>query len=901
MQDKYNHIEVERTAQDHWSAADAYRVVEDASKPKFYACSMLPYPSGKLHMGHVRNYTINDMLTRQLRMKGYNVLMPMGWDAFGLPAENAALKNKVPPAKWTHENIAYMKKQMQAMGLAIDWSREVATCDPDYYKWNQWLFLKMLEKGIAYRKTQVVNWDPVDQTVLANEQVIDGRGWRTGALVEKREIPGYYLKITDYAQELLDHVQVGNDKATLNGWPEKVRLMQENWIGKSAGVRFAFTHNIKNAAGELIGDGKMYVFTTRADTIMGVTFCAVAAEHPLAQHAAASNPKLAAFIEECKKGGTTEAELALKEKEGMPTGLFVTHPLTGAQVEVWVGNYVLMSYGDGAVMGVPAHDERDFAFAKKYNLPIEQVVAVEGASFSTDAWQEWYGDKQKCVCVNSGELDGLTHSQAVDKVAELLSAKGLGEKKTTWRLRDWGISRQRYWGTPIPIIHCADCGPQPVPEKDLPVVLPQDLVPDGSGNPLVKSEAFHAGVVCPCCGKPARRETDTMDTFVDSSWYFMRYCDAKNSEHMVADGAKYWMPMDQYIGGVEHAILHLLYARFWTKVMRDLGLLQVDEPFTKLLTQGMVLNHIYSRRTAKGGKEYFWPKDVEHVHDEAGKIIGAKLKVEVESADGLLPAGTAIDYEGVGTMSKSKNNGVDPQDLIEKYGADTARLYTMFTAPPELTLEWNEAAVEGSYRFLRRVYNFGHKLLGINYTPAIMLALGLDSLDDVEFGKDAKALRLEIHTVLKQIDYDYQRMQYNTVVSGAMKIINALEGFKGGETADGQIAMIEGFGILLRVLYPATPHITHVLWKELGYANKQGDILDAAWPQVDPKALVQDELELVLQVNGKLRGSIRVPAGADKAQIEAAALANEDAQKFINGATPKKVVVVPGRLVNIVV
>lgn len=901
MQDKYNHIEVERAAQDHWSAADAYRVVEDASKPKFYACSMLPYPSGKLHMGHVRNYTINDMLTRQLRMKGYNVLMPMGWDAFGLPAENAALKNKVPPAKWTHENIAYMKKQMQAMGLAIDWSREVATCDPDYYKWNQWLFLKMLEKGIAYRKTQVVNWDPVDQTVLANEQVIDGRGWRTGALVEKREIPGYYLKITDYAQELLDHVQVGNDKATLNGWPEKVRLMQENWIGKSAGVRFAFTHDIKNAAGELIGDGKMYVFTTRADTIMGVTFCAVAAEHPLAQHAAASNPKLAAFIEECKKGGTTEAELALKEKEGMPTGLFVTHPLTGAQVEVWVGNYVLMSYGDGAVMGVPAHDERDFAFAKKYNLPIEQVVAVEGASFSTDAWQEWYGDKQKCMCVNSGELDGLTHSQAVDKVAELLSAKGLGEKKTTWRLRDWGISRQRYWGTPIPIIHCADCGPQPVPEKDLPVVLPQDLVPDGSGNPLVKSEAFHAGVVCPCCGKPARRETDTMDTFVDSSWYFMRYCDAKNSEQMVADGAKYWMPMDQYIGGVEHAILHLLYARFWTKVMRDLGLLQVDEPFTKLLTQGMVLNHIYSRRTAKGGKEYFWPKDVEHVHDEAGKIIGAKLKVEVESADGLLPVGTAIDYEGVGTMSKSKNNGVDPQDLIEKYGADTARLYTMFTAPPELTLEWNEAAVEGSYRFLRRVYNFGHKLLGINYTPAIMLALGLDSLDDVEFGKDAKALRLEIHTVLKQIDYDYQRMQYNTVVSGAMKIINALEGFKGGETADGQIATIEGFGILLRVLYPATPHITHVLWKELGYANKQGDILDAAWPQVDPKALVQDELELVLQVNGKLRGSIRVPASADKAQIEAAALANEDAQKFINGATPKKVVVVPARLVNIVV
>ncbi|MFZ7318607.1 leucine--tRNA ligase [Comamonas jiangduensis] len=923
MQDKYNHIEVERAAHDHWAATDAYRVVEDSNKKKFYACSMLPYPSGKLHMGHVRNYTINDMLTRQLRMKGYNVLMPMGWDAFGLPAENAALKNKVPPAKWTYDNIAYMKKQMQAMGLAIDWSREISTCDPEYYKWNQWLFLKMLDKGIAYRKTQVVNWDPVDQTVLANEQVIDGRGWRTGALVEKREIPGYYLAITNYAQELLDHVQVGNDKATLTGWPDKVRLMQENWIGKSAGVRFAFTHDIQNAAGELIQDGKMYVFTTRADTIMGVTFCAVAPEHPLALHAAAANEKLAAFIEECKKGGTTEAELAVKEKEGMPTGLFVTHPLTGAQVEVWVGNYVLMSYGDGAVMGVPAHDERDFAFANKYGLPMKPVYQLHGLLKDSPSgerhpigynveqvepageWQEWYGLKpNQCsglVRINSGKYDSLSFEECVDAVAADLAAKGLGEKKTTWRLRDWGISRQRYWGTPIPIIHCADCGAQPVPEQDLPVVLPQDLVPDGSGNPLVKSEAFHAGVVCPCCGKPARRETDTMDTFVDSSWYFMRYCDAQNREQMVADGADYWMPMDQYIGGIEHAILHLLYARFWTKVMRDLGLVKVDEPFSKLLTQGMVLNHIYSRRTAKGAKEYFWPKDVEHVYDEAGKIIGAKLKVEVDSADGLLPVGTAIDYEGVGTMSKSKNNGIDPQELIEKYGADTARLYTMFTSPPELTLEWSDSGVEGSYRFLRRVYNFGHKLLGINYTPAIMLALGLDRLDDVEFGKDAKALRLEIHTVLKQVDYDYQRMQYNTVVSGAMKMINALESFKGMETADGQIAAIESFGILLRVLYPATPHLTHMLWKELGYANKQGDLLDAAWPEVDPKALVQDELELMLQVNGKLRGAILVPASADKAQIEAIAVANEDALKFTNGATPKKVIVVPGRLVNIVV
>ena len=911
MQDKYSPQEVESAAQAHWQMRDAYRVTEDQEKKKFYACSMLPYPSGKLHMGHVRNYTINDMLTRQLRMQGWNVLMPMGWDAFGLPAENAALKNKVPPAQWTYDNIAYMKKQMQAMGLAIDWSREFATCDPEYYKWNQWLFLKMLEKGIAYRKTQVVNWDPVDQTVLANEQVIDGRGWRTGALVEKREIPGYYLKITDYAQELLDHVQVGGDKATLTGWPDKVRLMQENWIGKSSGVRFAFTHDIKNAAGELIQDGKMYVFTTRADTIMGVTFCAVAPEHPLAQHAAASNPALAAFIEECKQGGTTEAELALKEKEGMPTGLFVTHPLTGAQVEVWDGNYVLMGYGDGAVMGVPAHDERDFAFALKYSLPIAQVTAVEGASFSATAWQEHYADKQKCVCVNSGVLDGLGHAEAVDKVAQLLAEKGLGEKKTTWRLRDWGVSRQRYWGTPIPIIHCADCGPQPVPEKDLPVVLPQDLVPDGSGNPLIKSEAFHAGVVCPCCQKPARRETDTMDTFVDSSWYFMRYCDAHNSEKMVADGVDYWMRdqqhaaggsgMDQYIGGIEHAILHLLYARFWTKVMRDLGLVKVDEPFTKLLTQGMVLNHIYSRKSAKGAKDYFWPHDIEHVLDESGKVIGAKLKNAADSSDGLLPVGTEITYEGVGTMSKSKNNGVDPQHLIEKYGADTARLYTMFTSPPELTLEWNDAAVEGSYRFLRRVYNYAQRLLGVDYGAAIDLVGERKNLAEIAFDPVSKALRLEIHTVLKQVDYDYQRMQYNTVVSGAMKMLNALEDFKGLDSAEGQIAAIESFGILLRVLYPATPHLTHVLWSELGYANKQGDLLDAAWPQPDPSALVQDELELMLQINGKLRGKVRVPASADKAEIERLALACEDAQKHIEGATPKKIVVVPGRLVNIVV
>ncbi len=891
MQAQYQHREVERAAHDHWTATDAYRVTEDAGRKKFYACSMLPYPSGKLHMGHVRNYTINDMLTRYLRMNGYNVLMPMGWDAFGLPAENAALKNKVPPAKWTYENIAYMKQQMQAMGLAIDWSREVATCDPSYYKWNQWLFLKMLEKGIAYRKTQVVNWDPVDQTVLANEQVIDGKGWRTGAVVEKREIPGYYLNITAYADELLDHVQIGNEKATLNGWPDKVRLMQENWIGKSEGVRFAFPHTVQDASGEPIGGGRMYVFTTRADTIMGVTFCAVAPEHPLATHAAASNPALAAFIEECKTGGTTEAELATQEKKGMATGLSVTHPLTGDEVDVWVGNYVLMSYGDGAVMGVPAHDERDFAFAKKYGLKIQQVVAVEGETFSLDAWADWYGDKQRGECINSGVLDGLSHKAAVDKVAALLAAKGMGEKKTTFRLRDWGVSRQRYWGTPIPIIHCEEHGAVPVPEKDLPVVLPQDCIPDGSGNPLHKHEAFHAGVVCPVCGKPARRETDTMDTFVDSSWYFMRYCDPKNSEAMVAEGADYWMPMDQYIGGIEHAILHLLYARFWTKVMRDLGLVKVDEPFTQLLTQGMVLNHIYSRRTEKGGKEYFWPQDVEHVHDEVGKIVGAKLIKAV----GDLPVGTAIDYEGVGTMSKSKNNGVDPQDLIEKYGADTARLYTMFTAPPEATLEWNDAAVEGSYRFLRRVWAFAHK-----HADALRSATGRD-LSQASLRAESKKLRREMYLVLKQVSYDYERMQYNTVVSGCMKLLNALEDFDFDDSEGDSAVRCEGASLLLRLLYPACPHISHALWTGLGYAQVVGDLLDAPWPEVDESALVQDEIELVLQVNGKLRGSVTVPAGADKAAIEAAALACEAFIKHAQGASPKKVVVVPGRLVNVVV
>jgi len=887
MNEKYAPAEVEAAAHAHWAQPlwnghNAYRVTEDASKSKFYACSMLPYPSGKLHMGHVRNYTINDMLARQLRMKGMNVLMPMGWDAFGLPAENAAMKNKVPPAQWTYSNIAHMKGQMQAMGLAIDWSREVATCTPQYYKWNQWLFLQMLKAGIAERRTQVVNWDPVDQTVLANEQVIDGRGWRSGAPVEKREIPGYYLKITDYADELLSAVSNPEDPNYLSGWPERVRLMQENWIGKSEGVRFAFPHRITDASGQVLGEGKLWVFTTRADTIMGVTFCAVAPEHPLALHAAASQPEVAGFIAECAQGGTTEAELATQEKKGVPTGLTVTHPITGAAVPVWVGNYVLMSYGDGAVMGVPAHDERDFAFARKYGLDIRQVVAVEGKAFSTEAWDDSYGDKQAGRCVNSGELDGLGHKAAVGRVAELLAAKGLGEKKTTWRLRDWGISRQRYWGTPIPIIHCDDCGAVPVPEKDLPVVLPEDCIPDGSGNPLNKRADF-LNVACPCCGKPARRETDTMDTFVDSSWYFMRYCDPSNPDAMVAGGTQYWMPMDQYIGGIEHAILHLLYARFWTKVMRDLKLVSVSEPFTRLLTQGMVLNHIYSRRGDKGGIEYFWPHEVEDIRDESGKVTQARVKAD----------GTLVDYEGVGTMSKSKNNGVDPQELIDRYGADTARLFVMFASPPEQTLEWNDAGVEGAHRFLKRVWAFGARHEA--------LIQGAAHSVPTELRAEAKALRREVHTVLRQISYDYERMQYNTVVSGAMKLLNALEGFKPDGSAGDAAVLREGFSVLLRGLYPACPHITHGLWQSLGYAQQAGDLLDTAWPAVDEAALVQDEIELVLQISGKLRGALKVSASADKAAIEAAALASPEFAKFSEGKPAKKVIVVPGRLVNVVV
>jgi leucyl-tRNA synthetase len=882
MNDKYVPAEVESAAQAHWQASGATTVTEDASRPKFYACSMLPYPSGKLHMGHVRNYTINDMMARYLRMKGYNVLMPMGWDAFGLPAENAAMANNVPPAAWTRANIADMKAQMQPLGLAFDWSRELATCDASYYKWNQWFFLKMLEKGIAYKKTQIVNWDPVDQTVLANEQVVDGRGWRSGALVEKREIPGYYLAITQYADELLSGVNDHTVPHYLEGWPERVRLMQEHWIGKSEGVRFAFPHRITGADGQLVQDGKLYVFTTRADTIMGVTFCAVAPEHPLAQLAAATQPKVAAFVEECKKGGTTEAEMALKDKAGLPLGLHVQHPITGQDVPVWVGNYVLMGYGDGAVMGVPAHDERDFAFAKKYGIPMLQVVAIDGETFSYEQWQDWYGDKTRGYTVNSDNYSGLAYKPAVDAIAAVLAAKGLGEKKTTWRLRDWGISRQRYWGTPIPIIHCDDCGSVPVPEQDLPVVLPEDLVPDGSGNPLNKCASF-LNVACPQCGKPAKRETDTMDTFVDSAWYYMRYACPGSDNAMVDARNEYWMPMDQYIGGIEHAVLHLLYARFWTKAMRDLGLVSFSEPFTKLFTQGMLLNESFFREESSGKKRWFYPSEVEVQYDERGAPVSATAK-----ADGL-----PVSLGGIEKMSKSKNNVVEPKDIIAKFGADTARVFTMFAGPPDQSAAWSDSGAEGSYRFLRRLWNSGVKL-----APALATAAA-----SYEGASPAgAALRREMHLLLRQITSDFDRLQYNTVISGAMKMLNAIDDAKLAATpADAAVAQ-EAFGLLLRALYPAAPHITHALWQQLGFDTKHGsEIVGAPWPTVDEAALVQDEIELMLQVAGKLRGSIRVPAMADRTVIEAAALASPDFLRFAEGKPAKKVVIVPGRLVNVVV
>src|SRR5260221_859597 len=685
MRDTYDPRAIESEAQAFWEEKRSFRAEEPGknrpSQPKFYCLSMFPYPSGKLHMGHVRNYTIGDVLTRYYRMRGRNVLQPMGWDAFGLPAENAAMANRVPPAKWTYGNIAYMKRQLKSLGFALDWERELATCRPDYYKWNQWLFTRLFKKGLAYKKTGVVNWDPVDQTVLANEQVIEGRGWRTGAVVEKREIPMYFLRITAYAEELLAALD------QLPGWPEQVKLMQKNWIGKSEGVRIGFEYKLNDEKRVL------WVFTTRADTLMGATFVAVAAEHPIAAFAAQKNSKIREFVEECKRGTVVEAELAQIEKKGMPTGIFVSHPISGEKLPVWVGNYVLMTYGEGAVMGVPAHDERDFHFANKYGLPIPQVIDVKG--FSTGKWEDWYADYGNCI--NSGKYDGLDFQQSVDAIAADLQGQNLGEKQVQWRLRDWGISRQRYWGCPIPIVHCRACGDVPVPDEQLPVRLPEHLVPDGTGNPLARLPEF-LETQCPSCGRAAKRETDTMDTFVDSSWYFARFCCPGQDKSMVDERASYWMPVDQYIGGIEHAILHLLYSRFFQRLMRDEGLMpKVSEPFTNLLTQAMVLAQSFYT-DAGGRREWVNPADVDVVRDAKGTIVSAKTK---DRRAGV--------YDGIGTISKSKNNGVDPQALIDKNGADTARFYTMFTPPPTNTLEWSDEGVEGSSRFLKAVWTFASR------------------------------------------------------------------------------------------------------------------------------------------------------------------------------------------------
>ncbi|HEY9097532.1 MAG TPA: leucine--tRNA ligase [Thiobacillus sp.] len=861
MQEKYTPADLEHAAQAHWKTSQTFRAQEDDARPKYYCLSMFPYPSGKLHMGHVRNYTIGDVLARYHTLRGFNVMQPMGWDAFGLPAENAAIANGVPPAAWTYANIDHMRTQLQALGFAVDWSRELATCKPDYYRWEQWLFTRLFEKGVIYKKLASVNWDPVDQTVLANEQVIDGRGWRSGALVEKRDIPMYFFRITQYADELL----TGLD--SLPGWPERVKTMQANWIGKSVGVRFAFPYQLDGK------DEQLWVFTTRADTIMGVTFCAVAAEHPLATRAAQNNPALAAFIAECKQGSVAEADMATMEKKGMDTGLTVTHPLTGESIPVWVGNYVLMSYGDGAVMAVPAHDERDFGFAQKYSLPIKQVVAEKGEGgrekgFSTDAWDEWYASKTG-YCVNSGKYDGLDYAAAVDAIATDLAALNLGEKKTQFRLRDWGISRQRYWGCPIPIVHCATCGDVPVPADQLPVVLPEDVVPDGSGNPLNKLASF-IHCECPTCGGPARRETDTMDTFVESSWYYARYACPDYDGGMLDERANHWLPVDQYVGGIEHAILHLLYARFFHKLMRDEGLVTSDEPFQNLLTQGMVVADTFYRESAEGKKTWFNPADVE-----------LREGVAVLKSDGQ-----PVIVGGTEKMSKSKNNGVDPQALIDLYGADTARLFTMFAAPPEQSLEWSDAGVEGAHRFLRRLWKQAYE----HVQGGVVAACTGGDLPEA-----AKTLRRQLHQTIQKVSDDIERRkQFNTAIAAVMELMNALARLEGDDTATRSVRQetLEAAAVMLA---PMVPHIAEALYTEL----KPGASL--AWPVVDAAALVQDEIELVVQVNGKLRGQICVAATATREVIEAIALESEAVQKYLQGQSPKKVVVVPGRLVNIVI
>ena len=889
--EKYDPQKLETNIQNYWEKKELYHANFNGKdgKKKYYACSMLPYPSGKLHMGHVRNYTINDVIARWKRMKGFQVLMPMGWDAFGLPAENAALNQKKSPAQWTEENISTMKKQLKSLGFAIDWSREINTSSPDYYKWSQLLFLKMLKSGMAYKKSGVVNWDPVDKTVLANEQVIDGKGWRSGAPVEKREIPMYYLAITKYTDELLD----GLDKLE---WPLQVLSMQKNWIGKSEGLRFSFKLNETLASKTHDKDDRIYVFTTRPDTIMGATFIALSADHVISKHIIKSNKKIGYFVDKhWGESTSSEVEQSRQEKVGVNTGEFAIHPISGEHIPIWIANYVLSGYGDGAVMGVPAHDERDFLFAKKYDIKIVQVLKKSDShntrTFDPLFWKEWYASKDNCVCINSGPYEGMEAHKVSEQIIEDLSKQGIGEKKTQIRLRDWGISRQRYWGTPIPIVKCPSCGDVPVNEDQLPVILPKHLKPKGVGNPLTECTEF-LKTLCPVCGKEARRETDTMDTFVDSSWYFMRYCCPQEEEQIFNAEIDYWMPIDQYIGGIEHAILHLLYARFWTKVTRDLNLIKIDEPFTKLLTQGMVLNQTFFRESNNGTvKTYFNPNTVILNKDNKGRVVSA-----TNADDGL-----CVQLGKIEKMSKSKNNGVDPTVLIEKYGADTCRLFTMFAAPPENTLEWSEDGVEGSFRFVKRLWAFHIKNLDF------LNAQNYSDGDKSEITENGQKLKKACHEILSQASYDMERFQFNTVVSATMKLLNTIDLFLQQSNCNqvpyakkDKLILVESFSILLRVLYPIAPHICCKIWDNVNYEHVFGALVDSEWPTVDEKALHQDFVDITIQINGKSRGRIKIPSSASDEQVIKIAQESKEYQKYCQNKDILRHIIVPNRLINIV-
>ena len=871
MQDNYDYQHIEADVRSLWEQHNAFRVLEDESKPKYYCLCMLPYPSGKLHMGHVRNYTIGDVVSRYKRMQGFNVLQPMGWDAFGLPAENAAIENNMPPAAWTYENISYMKKQLQSLGFAYDWEREVATCGPDYYRWEQWFFTRLIEKGLAYKKLAIVNWDPVEQTVLANEQVdAEGRGWRSGALVERREIPQWFLKITDYAEELLTEID------NLEGWPDAVRTMQRNWIGKSEGIEFDFS--VEDSA-EVIR-----VYTTRPDTVAGVTYMAVAAEHPLARQAATDNPALAEFLQECAKTGSSEAQVEKMEKRGMPLGIRAINPINGESIPVWVGNFVLMTYGTGAVMSVPGHDQRDWEFAKKYDLPIVQVVgSSDTETEAVDIADGAFVAKDNTVSMNSGQFDGLDFKACFEATADFLVDKANGERKVNYRLRDWGVSRQRYWGCPIPVIYDKDGEVHPVPESDLPVRLPEDVAFSGVKSPIKEDPNFYQTTV-PGTTEPGTRETDTFDTFFESSWYYARYC-CPDADSMVDERARYWLPVDQYIGGIEHAVLHLLYARFFYKLMRDAGLVDEGEPFTRLLTQGMVVAETFYREQ-DGQKTWFGPSDVDLEMDDRGKISGATLKSD----------GKPVIVGRIEKMSKSKNNGIDPQEMIDRYGADTVRLFSMSDTPPHQSLEWKEGGVEGMHRFLKRLWRLVSECLTapgstqIDYTTVDFNAL--------ELSDTQRDLRRKTHeTVAKVSDDIGRRFTFNTAIAAVMELFNETSRFK-DDSANGSAVRLEALGNIVLLLSPISPHITQEIWKNMG---RSGLLMNEPWPEADSNALKRDALELIVQVNGKLRSRVTVAADLDKEDIEKTALNDENVQRHTDGKTVRKVIVVPGKLVNIVV